>query len=432
MDQVCLTAVSPGPATPAASSSRRGLDTTAQTNLTSDPRFPAQFTMPPKEKAKVKFPCGYCSTTTTSTFSLECRICKWWHHKDCCKDMTPDFFKMLEDYKKKSGQLLWLCDKCSVTSKKLEDQINILSQRVDKVEEMAEQANKTAERGICESTKANSRIDALEKQTATSSTCLKTSVVAELTAIDDRKKNLVVSNLPESPSNLKDDRLAHDNDQLIALLTAIRLNPDDLLPGIKTFRRLGHLTDIITCRPLLIVFTCREAREEVMANARFLAQSDLKDVSLRPDLTKEQQTVDKALRKQAYDLNQLNPIDDSNKPFLWKLRGEPGLPNRRLVKIYNQVPSLSRPPPPLSFSQALTPPTSPQPSNLQVSSPANNLQHSNQLPQANQPLQFPQVPNPASPIRLRSSSKPPTPVLQPQSLPIPTHNQFEPLASSQA
>ena len=87
------------------------------------------------------------------------------------------------------------------------------------------------------------------------------------------------------------------------------------------------------CRPLLVSFKSTDSRTKVLKAARKLSTSQFKHVSLRPDLTKTQQKEDKDLSEEVKRLNLDEPYDD-NGPFLWKVVGAPGQPNRRKVKIY--------------------------------------------------------------------------------------------------
>ena len=149
--------------------------------------------MPPNKK-KVAFPCGHCGKTTSGTQSLQCRICDFWHHSECIDGMTDRWFNSLDEMKKQSGVGMWLCEKCLITSDKLNKQLNILSQRVDKLESKSLEASKLANTGLDEAKRAHSRIDSLETLTATAGDNLKASVVTELNAIEDRKSNLIFDN----------------------------------------------------------------------------------------------------------------------------------------------------------------------------------------------------------------------------------------------
>ena len=63
-------------------------------------------------------------------------------------------------------------------------------------------------------------------------------------------------------------------------------------------------------RPLLVNFTDPEARDALLNNARFLARTNMDHVSIKPDLTKDQQNADIKLREEAKRLNLQKPQDD--------------------------------------------------------------------------------------------------------------------------
>ena len=88
--------------------------------------------MPPKKKTE--FPCGFCKETTSSTHSIQCIICEFWHHKKCIPGMTDEYYKQVTRLKEDIGTVYWLCEKCDVFNKKMMQSMNQLTKRMETLE----------------------------------------------------------------------------------------------------------------------------------------------------------------------------------------------------------------------------------------------------------------------------------------------------------
>ena len=151
----------------------------------------------------------------------------------------------------------------------------------------------------------------------------------------------------ESPSVDPLERKGHDAATIKEMLTSIGVALED--DEVASLRRLGPRAEspptqetgaapVTKPRPILLSFKSSQTRATVLSSAKKLANSEMKHVSICPDLTKNQQKDDRELREEVKRLNLEEPSDDKG-PFLWKVVGTPGQPNRRKIKKYYQDPN---------------------------------------------------------------------------------------------
>ena len=99
--------------------------------------------MPPKHKKQC--PCGYCQVNTYGTASVLCSSCNFYHHQGCIPGMSNELYKNLVCAKEAvagtSSAITWTCEKCVITTKKVESLITVLGRRIDDLEEGAEKTD---------------------------------------------------------------------------------------------------------------------------------------------------------------------------------------------------------------------------------------------------------------------------------------------------
>ena len=305
-----------------------------------------------KKEVKVKFPCGNCSKTTSGCQALLCNICEHWHHKECILGMTDSGFQTLVSMKETMGCVFFLCSKCEKVHKKTWQAVTQLGKRMDSIEKRMDELEKQMKANTERQTETITKVKAVEDKSAVSSTNVQSSVLSEIQQQDARKTNVVIYNLQESSNDDGSARKDHDIAQIQAILQTIGLSEDiSVSDDISSSRRLGKRTvsssqpDATTPdpkpsgkpRPLLVSFNLPQSRKDILLNAKHLAKSPLKHLSICPDLTKNQQKEDRQLRDEVKHLNAESPSDDKGS-FLWKVVGTPGQSNRRKVKIYPERP----------------------------------------------------------------------------------------------
>ena len=311
-----------------------------------------------KKATKPKFPCGTCSKTTSGCKAILCNLCEFWHHKECIPGMSDEGFQLLLSMKDSMGYTFFLCAKCEKVHKKTWQSVNLLTKRMNAVEERLDKVEKQLKANVEKQNETTLKVKAAVEKSALNTDTVRNSVINEIQAQENKKSNIVIYNLEESSSDDLDSRKAHDTSMLGNIMTVLELG--DSQNDIALTRRLGKksaeipnsdnpsestcsepqsttsstkCTSSQRCRPLLVSFKSIDFRTTVLKATRNLSTSQFKHVSLRPDLTKTQQKEDKDLREEVKRLNLDEPLDD-NGPFLWKVVGTPGQPNRRKVKIY--------------------------------------------------------------------------------------------------
>ena len=310
----------------------------------------------PKKKGKkgaaVKFPCGNCNMTTSGCAALMCNICELWHHNQCIPGMTKEGYQQLVSMKDSMGYSFFLCGKCEKVHKKTWQAVNNMGKRLDSFETRLGKVENLMKDYEEKQKETNTKVEKVEAKTVASSTSVQTSVLSEIQEQENRKTNIVVYNLKESMDVDGTVRKDHDLSEIGSLLQQIEL-PNTIKEDIAVIRRLGKRLDAdgehqnegadsvstpAKPRPLLVSFKSPITRKEILGNAKKLSKSQLKHISVCPDLTKNQQKEDKKLREEVKQLNTENPSDEKG-DFLWKVVGVSGQSNRRKVKIYQQDPN---------------------------------------------------------------------------------------------
>ena len=246
--------------------------------------------------------------------------------------MTDAFFDTLLSMKEAMGSTCWLCDKCTHANKKLHKEVIGVAKRVDQVEIDVKTNKSAADSNKTEIELLKVRLLKVESANGDQVVGTKTAVIAELQQLDDRRKNAVIYGLSESDSNDAETRKNKDLDLIRSIAVVMNLKLDKWFGTISATRRMGRV-EPGKSRPLLVAFSDAEARDALLDNARFLARSELDHVSIKPDLTKDQQSADLKMRDEAKRLNIKKPHDERGH-FLWKVIGRPGQPSRRLIKQY--------------------------------------------------------------------------------------------------
>ena len=274
---------------------------------------------------KIKFPCGNCNKTTSGSAVLLCNVCELWHHWECVPGMTKEAYQQIVSMKETMGYSFFLCGKCDKVHKKVWQSVNILGKRVDAVEKRLDKVEKLLEEHEKKNTETSKKVEKVETKSVVAASEVKVTVVNELQEQENRKTNIVVYNLRESEAEDGNDRKNHDLTEMASLLQQIEL-PMTVKEDIASIRRLGKVPPVPDAapqaaaavpidapprpRPLLITFKSPSSRKDMLTNAKKLSKSALAHVSIRPDLTKAQQTEDRKLRDEVKTLNADKPSDD--------------------------------------------------------------------------------------------------------------------------
>jgi hypothetical protein len=283
--------------------------------------------MPPKV---IKSPCGYCNASCTQDACIQCTICEFWHHKKCITGMSNEYFQYLQDDLKESGNIMWLCEKCKVTTKKLLTKMSQLTVRMDRVEERVT-TNETKGAGYeKEMEGVKKRLEEVEE--SGNDAKFTDSVFKEVKERESRQVNLVVHGLAEPPETIKDgrERAAADNSKVQELVDLIQAGVQ-VSEAIRYNKRLGAKKDH-EARPLLLGFRCREDKDKILSKAPKLARAEepWDRVNVVPDMTKRQRQEDKDVKEEAERKNN-DMNEEEAKNWVFKVVGARG--QRRMIRV---------------------------------------------------------------------------------------------------
>ena len=295
-----------------------------------------------KKRNPVKFPCGHCHDSTSGTAALLCNIREFWHHASCIPGMSDESYKSLLSMKESLGYSFFLCAKCEKVNKKTWQSVNQLSQRIDKIENRLSDLEKSISASVSSIETTNNQVKKVQEQHIANQEHVKATVLNEMLEQEKRKSNVILYNLEESSASESISRSEEDKQKVLEIFNTIGLQGDEMLNEISYMKRLGkrssgdsvndEIDNVAQVRPLLLSFKDVQAQKSILSNAKKLANSNYIHVSVKQDLTKSQQKIDKDLRNEVKTLNESQPVDN-NGPFLWKVVGMPGTPSRRKVKV---------------------------------------------------------------------------------------------------
>ena len=114
------------------------------------------------------------------------------------------------------------------------------------------------------------------------------------------------------------------------------INCPEAKDDIKRMFRAGKIRESSNKpRPIIVSFNSIAQREQILSNAKLLADSEHKHVSIQPDLTKGQQNEENRLYDEAKKKN--NEMDDDDaKNWIWRPWGVPGSKTLRKMEHQSQ------------------------------------------------------------------------------------------------
>ena len=154
-------------------------------------------------------------------------------------------------------------------------------------------------------------------------------VIKEMKDQEDRKRNIIFFNLPESTSSDQNDRTKHDKEEVkeITKICNATIKKDEMIRAI----RLGKKPIGNKHRPLLIELSGNSSDEKKKALFKNLsklqnAPEKYQAVSVQNDLTQKQREQEKLMREEAKKKE-----EEASGEVKFKVRGPPW--DRRIVKV---------------------------------------------------------------------------------------------------
>ena len=255
--------------------------------------------------------------------SVKCTVCGLWSHKTC-SGLTAEHFKCIAEQFKSTGRAYWACRACNSYAEGM-------NHRLREVEEQSREAIRIGQENEKELKKLREDMEKGKDKTDQQIEKSEATVLAELDDREARKKNIVVYGIEEASMVEGRQRLEHDKKELDKIFTAIDVNvsADE---DVEFCRRVGEKGP--QARPLVAGFFTEWSKSIVLKNSKHLANSNLENISIVPDLTQQQRKAERSLQTEADRRNQEELTnEDVSKNLEWRVVGKRG--QKRLVKTYN-------------------------------------------------------------------------------------------------
>lgn len=294
----------------------------------------------------VKFPCGECRKTTTSSYSIKCAVCDTWVHRECDPSLTEALFEHLTTLKEVHKiEHHWSCTQCRGVLSEINKRLKFVEVKVGKLEKRADNQDEKMSDVSKKLEKVEDSVDDLKKQKKEDNDKVirdsQDLVFKEMAEMKAKELNLIVHNLEEPGADIKKgmDRKDYDSETLKDLTDTMKstMKPEtDLKFSARTGEMDFSKTDPITNpRPLLLGFKTIESREEFLKSAFNLKTTKFEHISIVADLTARQRRNEKDMRDECKKRNDdLSTEDGLN--FIWKVLGPRG--QRQLRKVRRDDP----------------------------------------------------------------------------------------------
>ena len=280
----------------------------------------------PTQRKKVKDPCIICGKACTSG-TIQCTICTLWCHM-ACTGLSKEALRGLEVQAKEVGQAYWACRSClsfstkwnhhvkesitrqEATEKKVEDN----RKEIDSVRKFAEETRKMMTEHVKASQNMAERIEnALED---------------ELREREARRLNLVIHGVPEIPDSVKNVKERVEMDKIECEKIFLAMGARTRGQNLRFCRRIGERGN--DPRPIVIGLFSEEVKRHLLERARELRNTQFENVSLVPDLTKNQRKGEDRLRQEADKRNEELTEEDRNRNMKWMVVGRRG--EKKIIK----------------------------------------------------------------------------------------------------
>ena len=276
--------------------------------------------------------CPSCNKSAGKETTIMCTVCKHWIHKSC-SGLAPDIWDMFKSLSEKGIKNAFRCNCCSAAWDKMEERIAQNAAEIAKLkDEVFSHSTSIKEHDTKIATIEDDISVIKEKQDSgdTASTATK-AALNEVAEIESRRHNLLLYKMKEPANNVKGaDRKEADLEELEKVLKSI--DCQDCHADVTNSYRAGKPANIDNPppRPYILTFASHSTKAKILKNARKLANTEFKHISIQHDLTQNQRKNDKDLWDEAAELN-IKMDDEEAKNWEWKPWGPPGC--KRLRKM---------------------------------------------------------------------------------------------------
>ena len=278
------------------------------------------------KKSKSKFPCLICGKACARG-AIQCNICGLWCHNACTK-LSKEALKGLEVQHKEVGQAYWACTPCRSFNNKWNAQMRDINRRQDDTDKRVDEITKNIEdvRRLAETTRKELRDHARHTENMRES--LEMAMEEELREREARRLNLVLHGVQEVDPNIKNtrERMDRDMEECEHIFTAMRARTR--IQQMRFCRRIGERGQ--DPRPIVLGVYNEEEKRHLLEKSRELRNTRYENVTVVPDLTKNQRKGEQKLREDANRRNENLTQEDRDKNLKWIVVGRRG--EKRLIK----------------------------------------------------------------------------------------------------
>jgi hypothetical protein len=277
---------------------------------------------------KAKFPCLKCKKNVTkNSKSVRCGSCQLWVHVDC-EGISAELFNILSHPDKYGGGVSWNCESCLASGKRLEDMIKKCEGRIQDVENRVTDTEGTVKELDKKVEKIDKKTKKNEEEIKNSKESAAEAVYQELREREEKKMNLIIHGVGEADGrSTLEEKKEWDIKSCDNIFRAMEANVKSR-QAIKFCRRIGEKKE--TPRPMLIGLWAESDKKEIMSKAKRLQKSNMREVTIGPDLTYQQRKEEKDLEKKAAAKNQQRTEEEKSKNLMWMVVGKKG--EKRLIK----------------------------------------------------------------------------------------------------
>ena len=290
-----------------------------------------------KEKERKTVCVGCKKNFTKSDYCVICGSCSYWYHK-ACAGMAEEVFKCVDQHYKDNGSTFWNCQPCATYARGITARLREIEGRLEVVEKNQEEQDEKIENVEKEVDSINQELRKRDKKVEEIVGEKEKTMYEEFRERDMRKKNVILHGVGEIQKERPtwEERSDWDRRSCVNVFDAIEL--DITADAIKFTKRIGERGE--GPRPLLAGFYTEMEKVAVLKNAKRLDNTQFKNVSIAPDLTRRQRDEEKDLKKTAEERNRNLAETDISKNLHWTVVGARG--EKRLEKRLKETTERGR------------------------------------------------------------------------------------------
>jgi len=255
--------------------------------------------------------------------SVQCAVCGLWTHKTCA-GLSNEVFNCLAEQFRLTKRAYWACRSCTNYAEGMNHRLKELEDKTREAVRLGQENEQEIKRLRVELDKKSNKsdVDSCERN-----------IMAEMNERELRRKNVVIYGMAEAGGNTAKQRMEQDRAELNNIFIVLDINIEES-EDVEFCRRLGEPGE--NPRPLLVGFYIEWSKSVLLKNAKKLDSTNLRHISISPDLTQQQRKAEAELLTEAERRNQEDLTDeDAAKNLAWMVVGRKG--QKRIVKGYRQA-----------------------------------------------------------------------------------------------